>query len=62
MGWWVGGFVGQCDFSVSPGPFGLEFGTLDFGTLDLGLTIIELNIAQRHITNHCEIVKKHEPT
>ena len=26
--WWVGG---QCDFSVSPEPFGLEFGTLDFG-------------------------------
>ena len=34
--WWVGGL---CDFSVSPSPFGLEFGTLDFGTLDSGLTI-----------------------
>ena len=31
---------GPCDFSVSPSPFGLDFGTLDFGTLDLGLTII----------------------
>ena len=34
---WVGG---PCDFSVSPSPFGLDFGTLDFGTSDLGLTII----------------------
>ena len=31
---------GPCDFSVSPSPFGLDFGTLDFGTSDLGLTII----------------------
>ena len=31
MGWWG---CGPCDFSVSPNPFGL-----DFGTLDLGLTI-----------------------
>ena len=30
---------GPCDSSVSPSPFGLEFGTLDFGTSDLGLTI-----------------------
>ena len=22
---------GPCDFSVSPSPFGLDFGTLDFG-------------------------------
>ena len=36
--WWWGG--GPCDFSVSPSPFGLDFGTLDFGTSDLGLTII----------------------
>ena len=35
MGW--GG--GPCDFSVSPSPFGLDFGTLDFGTSDSGLTI-----------------------
>ena len=27
LGW--GG--GPCDFSVSPSPFGLSFGTLDFG-------------------------------
>ena len=33
----VGG--GPCDFSVSPSPFGLDFGTLDFRTSDLGLTI-----------------------
>ena len=26
--WWGGG---PCDFSVSPSPFGLDFGTLDFG-------------------------------
>ena len=31
MGWGGGG---PCDFSVSPSPFGL-----DFGTSDLGLTI-----------------------
>ena len=36
VGWWGGG---PCDFSVSPSPFGLDFGTLDFGTSDLGLTI-----------------------
>ena len=36
----VGG--GQCDFSVGPSTFGLDFGTLDFGTLDLGLTIRNL--------------------
>ena len=32
MGGVVGGGVGPCDFSVSPIPFGLDFGTLDFGT------------------------------
>ena len=31
---------GPWDFSVSPSPFGLDFGTLDFGTSDLGLTKI----------------------
>ena len=37
----VGGGVGggPCDFSVSPSPFGLDFGTLDFVTSDSGLTI-----------------------
>ena len=35
-----GGVGGPCDFSVSPSPFGLDFGTLDFGTSDLGLTIM----------------------
>ena len=30
---------GPCDFSVSPSPFGLDFGTLDFETSDSGLTI-----------------------
>ena len=34
----VGG-GGPCDYSVSPSPFGLDFGTLDFGTSDSGLTI-----------------------
>ena len=28
-----------CPMSVSPNPFGLDFGTLDFGTLDLGFPI-----------------------
>ena len=36
---WGGGGGGPCDSSVSPSPFGLDFGTLDFGTSDLGLTI-----------------------
>ena len=36
--WGWGG--GLCDYCVSPGPFGLDFGTLDFGTSDLGLTIL----------------------
>ena len=35
----MGGVGGPLDFSVSPSPFGLDFGTLDFGTSDLGLTI-----------------------
>ena len=39
VGWW-GGVGGPCDFSVSPSPFGLDFGTLDFGTSGLGLTIL----------------------
>ena len=37
----MGGVGGPCDFSVSPSPFGLDFGTLDFGTSDLGLTILD---------------------
>ena len=39
MGWGGGGGGGPCDSSVSPSPFGLDFGNLEFGTLDLGLTI-----------------------
>ena len=35
MGGWCGG---PWDSSVSPSPFGLDFGTLDFGTSGLGLT------------------------
>ena len=35
----VGGGGGPCDYSVSPSPFKLDFGTLDFGTSDSGLTI-----------------------
>ena len=38
---WGGVGGGLCDFSVSPSPFGLDFGTLDFGTSDLGLTIVQ---------------------
>ena len=42
-GGWGGGWGGgPCDSSVSPSPFGLDFGTLDFGTSDLGLTILIL--------------------
>ena len=29
-GWGDGVVGGPCDFSVSPSPFGLDFGTLDF--------------------------------
>ena len=43
-----GGVGGPWDFSVSPSPFGLDFGTLDFGTLDLGLTIL-LGLLISHI-------------
>ena len=32
---------GPCDFSVSPSPFGLDFGTLDFG---LGLDNNNTNV------------------
>ena len=43
-GWIKGIILGPrllpCDFSVSPSPFGLDFGTLDFGTSDSGFTII----------------------
>merc|ERR1712016_587125 len=39
-GGWCGWGGGPCDFSVSPSPFGLDFGTLDFGTSDSGLTIL----------------------
>ena len=42
MGWgWVGG---PCDFSVSPSPFGLDFGTLDFGLWDFGLGLDNINM------------------
>ena len=34
---------GPCDFSVSPSPFGLDFGTLDFGTSDSGLTKVQIS-------------------
>ena len=44
MEWGGGG--GPWDFSVSPSPFGLDFGTLDFGTSDLGLTIIAVFLLQ----------------
>ena len=46
VGWWGGGGGGggPWDFSVSPSPFGLDFGTLDFGTSDLGLTIKGLKV------------------
>ena len=42
----MGGVGGPCDFSVSPSPFGLDFGTLDFGTSDLGLTKKKVDICQ----------------
>ena len=39
-----GGVGGPCDSSVSPSPFGLDFGTLDFGTLDFGTSDLGLTI------------------
>ena len=33
----VKGIILDCDFSVSPSPFGLDFGTLDFGLWDFRL-------------------------
>ena len=45
----MGGVVaGPCDFSVSPSPFGLDFGTLDFG---LGLdnsSLFQTHSRRRH--------------
>ena len=38
---WVGGVGGPCDYSVSPSPFGLDFGTLDSG-LTISLKVGEL--------------------
>ena len=40
---WVGG---PCDFSVSPSPFGLDFGTLD---LDFGLGLDKYFYSKFHI-------------
>ena len=47
--WWVGG--GPCDFSVSPSPFGLDFGTLDFGlrTWDFGLGLDNIYLLSGYI-------------
>ena len=39
---------GPYDFSVSPSPFGLDFGTSDFVTLDPGLTI--KNVSWRELS------------
>ena len=33
-----------CNFSVSPSPFGPDFGTLDFGTSDLGTSDLGLRL------------------
>ena len=41
------GVGGPCDFSVSPSPFGLDFGTLDFG---LGLdnnSLLEMTLEDK---------------
>ena len=52
VGWWGGG-GGPCDFSVSPSPFGLDFGSLDFGTSDLSLTIE--SFSQRSVSGLCKL-------
>ena len=70
VGW--GGVGGPCDFSVSPSPFGLDFGTLDFGTSDLGLTkrtflklLLEprrvklVDKSKQNICSSTPVIKKH---
>ena len=47
---WVCG-RGPCDFSVSPSPFGLDFGTLDFG---LGLDNILYSLRHQFQLNNCK--------
>ena len=42
----------SCDFSVSPSPFGLDFGTLDFWTSDSGLTIKSDNSRSSSMSEH----------
>ena len=41
-GWGGGGGGGPCDFSVSPSPFGLDFGTSDSG-LTIYSSLIDLD-------------------
>ena len=43
---WSGGVGGPCDFSVSPSPFGLDFGTLD---LDFGLGLDNDKLLLEHV-------------
>ena len=47
---------GPWDFSVSPSPFGLDFGTLDFGTSDSGLTILINNMINSCSLNSIVII------
>ena len=49
--WWGGG---PWDFSVSPSPFGLDFGTLDFGLWDFGLGLDNLHQILVMVVNHLE--------
>ena len=54
-GGWGGWVGGPCDSSVSPSPFGLDFGTLDFGSFDLGLTISPDHLESR-VCFTCHII------
>ena len=54
---WVGWGGGPWDFSVSPSPFGLYFGTLDFGTSALGLTI-QVTSTNKNSKNYIKVVLK----
>ena len=50
VGGWGGVGGGPCDFSVSPSPFGLDFGTLDLGlTIPIYMLLIEISAAARFI-------------
>ena len=53
VGW---GGCGPWEFSVSPSPFGLDFGTLDFGTSDLGLTTMCVYLSWTNLSRESDLL------